>query len=193
MNSIVFASNNPHKLEEVREKLKPYFLIKSLKDISCFDEIPETANTFEGNAEQKAKWIVDKYNVDCFADDSGIIIDALNGEPGVFSARYAGQNCTYDDNNRKVLKALEGVANRKARFVTVICLKLNKETYFFRGQVEGKIINQYRGGDGFGYDPIFLPDGYSKTFAELGTDEKNKFSHRANAISKMIDFLNPKI
>lgn len=189
MNSIVFASNNAHKLEEVREKLNSFFKIKSLKEISCFDDIPETSNTFEGNAEQKANWVLEKYKIDCFADDSGIVIDALNGEPGVYSARYAGENCTYDDNNRKVLKALDGVLNRKARFVTVICLKLNGETHFFRGEVEGQIINEYRGSDGFGYDPIFLPDGYAKTFAELGVSEKNKFSHRAVAISKMIDFL----
>lgn len=190
MKSIVFASNNPHKLQEVREKLSPYFSIKSLKEISCFDDIPETSDTFEGNAEQKANWILEKFNIDCFADDSGLVIDALNGEPGIYSARYAGENCTYDDNNRKVLKALEGESNRKARFVTVICLKLQNETHFFRGEVDGQIINEYRGSDGFGYDPIFLPDGHTKTFAELGIDEKNKFSHRAVAISKMIDFLN---
>lgn len=189
MNSIVFASNNPHKLDEVREKLKSFFSIKSLKDISCFDDIPETANTFEGNAEQKANWVLNNYNYDCFADDSGIEIDALGGKPGVFSARFAGENCSYDDNNRKVMKELEGVTNRSARFVTVICLKLNNETHFFRGEVEGKIINEYRGSDGFGYDPIFMPDGYDKTYAELGIKEKNMFSHRAVALSKMIDFL----
>jgi XTP/dITP diphosphohydrolase len=189
MKSIVFASNNPHKLEEVREKLKSLFEIKSLKDISCFDDIPETADTFEGNAEQKANWILEKYKYDCFADDSGIEIEALQGRPGVFSARFAGENCSYEDNNLKVMKELEGKSNRKARFVTVICLKLNGETKFYRGEVKGQIINEYRGGEGFGYDPIFMPDGFDKTYAEMGIDEKNKFSHRAVALSKMIEDL----
>ncbi len=193
MSSIVFASNNAHKLEEVREKMKDLYEIKSLKEISCFDEIPETANTFKGNAEQKANWVVEKYNCDCFADDSGIEIDALNGAPGVFSARYAGENCSYDDNNKLVMKNLQGESNRNARFVTVICLKLNNETHFFRGEVYGKIISEYRGKGGFGYDPIFMPDGYNKTYAQLGLKEKNKFSHRALALAKMIDFLKNRV
>ncbi len=192
MESIVFASNNSHKLDEVREKLKSFFEINSLKDISCFDDIPETADTFEGNAEQKANWVLEKYNYDCFADDSGIEIEALDGRPGVFSARYAGENCTYEDNNLKVMKELEGEANRNAKFVTVICLKLNGKTKFFRGEVKGKIISEFRGGEGFGYDPIFRPYGYDKTYAEMGIEEKNKFSHRAVALSKMISYLSNK-
>ena len=190
MESIVFATNNLHKLEEVRNKLSEYFNILSLKEINCNDEIPETADTFEGNAEQKALWILEKYNYDCFADDSGLEIEALNGEPGVYSARYAGNNCSYDDNNRKVLQNLKGKVNRNAKFVTCICLKLKGETHFFRGEVEGKIIEKYKGTDGFGYDPIFVPDGYNNSFAEMKIEEKNKISHRAKALEKLLSFLN---
>jgi len=192
MNQIVFASNNAHKLTEVRTKLVGIFETLSLKDINCFDEIPETANTFDGNAEQKAIWVLDKYGYDCFADDSGIEIEALNNRPGVFSARYAGENCTFDDNNRKVLKELEGIENKNAKFVTSICLKLNGETHFFKGEVKGKIIDEYRGAEGFGYDPIFVPDGYKISFAEMSLEDKNKISHRALAIDKMLVFLNKK-
>ncbi len=192
MNEIVFASNNIHKLTEVRTKLTGFFQILSLKDINCHDEIPETANTFEGNAEQKAIWILDKYGYDCFADDSGIEIEALDNKPGVFSARYAGENCTFDDNNRKVLKELENIENKNAKFVTTICLKLNGKTHFFKGEVKGKIIDEYRGTEGFGYDPIFVPDGYNISFAEMRLEDKNKISHRALAIDKMLLFFNKK-
>lgn len=192
MNQIVFASNNAHKLTEVRTKLVGIFEILSLKDINCFDEIPETANTFDGNAELKAIWVLDKYGYDCFADDSGIEIEALNNRPGVFSARYAGENCTFDDNNRKVLKGIEGIENKNAKFVTSICLKLNGETHFFKGEVKGKIIDEYRGAEGFGYDPIFVPNGYKISFAEMSLEDKNKISHRALAIDKMLVFLNKK-
>jgi len=188
MQSIVFATNNLHKLDEVRNKLSKHFNILSLNDINCHDEIPETANTFEGNAEQKANWILEKYGFDCFADDSGIEIEALNGEPGVFSARYAGENCSYDDNNKKVLYKLKNKTNRNARFVTSICLKINGETHFFNGKIEGVIIEDYAGNEGFGYDPIFVPNGYSKSFAEMNLNEKNKISHRAKALEKMLYF-----
>jgi len=189
MNSIVFATNNLHKLEEIRNKLSQHFKIFSLKEINCNDEIPETADTFEGNAEQKANWVLEKYKYDCFADDSGIEIEALGGEPGIYSARYAGENCSFDDNNKKVLKKLEGNKNRNARFVTSICLKLKGETHFFRGEIEGVIINEYKGTEGFGYDPIFVPNGYDRSFAEMSIDEKNKISHRALAVEKLLNFL----
>ncbi len=189
MDSIVFATNNLHKLEEVRNKLSNHYNILSLSEINCHDEIPETADTFEGNAEQKANWVLGKYKYDCFADDSGIEIDALGGEPGVYSARYAGENCTYDDNNIKVLEKLKGNKNRTARFVTCICIKIKGETHFFRGQIEGKIIEEYKGSDGFGYDPIFVPNGYDRSFAEMNIEEKNKISHRAKALEKLLLFL----
>ncbi len=189
MESIVFASNNAHKLEEVRFKLKDIFRVKSLKEIGCFDDIPETADTFEGNAELKAIWVKEKYNMDCFGDDSGLEIEALDNRPGIYSARYAGADCSYADNNTLVMKQLAGIENRKARFVTVICLMLHGEVNFFRGEVQGEIITEYRGKEGFGYDPIFKPLGYDKTFAEMGLEEKNKLSHRAIALNKMLHFL----
>ncbi len=189
MESIVFASNNAHKLEEVRVKLKDIFRVKSLKEIGCFDDIPETADTFEGNAELKAIWVKEKYNMDCFGDDSGLEIEALDNRPGIYSARYAGADCSYADNNALVMKQLAGIENRKAHFVTVICLILNGEVNFFRGEVQGEIITEYRGKEGFGYDPIFKPLGYDKTFAEMSLEEKNKLSHRAIALNKMLHFL----
>ncbi len=190
MEKIVFASNNAHKLEEVRSKLSSYFQVKSLKEIGCNDNIPETANTFVGNAELKTLWVLEKYGYDCFADDSGIEIEALDNRPGVFSARYAGEDCSFDDNNKKVLAELEGVSNRNAKFSTTICLKLNGETHFFVGEIEGEIVSEYVGDKGFGYDPIFVPKGYDRSFAQMTLDEKNKISHRALAIEKMLDFLN---
>ena len=192
MKKIVFASNNAHKLDEVRSKLNGIFEVLSLKEINCHDEIPETSNTFEGNAELKAIWVLEKYGYDCFADDSGIEIEALDNRPGVYSARYAGENCSYDDNNKKVLSELEKQNNKNARFVTSICLKLNGETHFFKGIVEGKIISEYKGTEGFGYDPIFVPNGYSKSFAEMSIEDKNKISHRALALDKMLAFFTKK-
>ncbi len=189
MKKIVFATNNKHKLEEVRSKLKGKFEILSLLDINCNDEIPETANTFTGNAEQKAVWVLDKYGYDCFADDSGLEIEALDNRPGVFSARYAGENCSFDDNNKKVLSELKGISNRNAKFSTTICLKLNGETNFFIGKIEGEIIEEYKGDDGFGYDPIFVPKGYSQSFAQMSIAQKNTISHRALAVDKMMDYL----
>ncbi len=189
MEKLVFATNNAHKLEEVREKLLGKFEILSLKDINCNDDIPETADTFDGNAEQKAVWVLDKYGYDCFADDSGLEIEALDNKPGVFSARFAGENCTFEDNNNKVMAEMEDQENRNSKFSTTICLKLRGETHFFIGEVDGEIIEQNLGDDGFGYDPIFRPNGYSQTFAQMSMQQKNSISHRALAVDKMLDFL----
>jgi len=186
---LVFATNNKHKLEEVKKILGNRFEILSLKDINCFEEIPETQNTIKGNASQKAHYIYNKYNIDCFADDTGLKISALNDAPGVYSARYAGENCSYEDNVQKVLKELKNETNRNARFKTVISLIINGKEYFFEGKIKGKITNNQRGTSGFGYDPVFLPEGYSETFAELSADEKNKISHRGLATQKLIKFL----
>jgi XTP/dITP diphosphohydrolase len=189
MKKLVFATNNKHKLSEVRAILGNQFEILSLADINCFDEIPETADTLQGNAEQKANWVLEKYGYDCFADDTGLEIDALDGRPGVYSARYAGEGCSFEDNTRKVLEELKGESNRKAKFRTVICLKKDGETHFFEGEVKGEIIAEERGDKGFGYDPIFIPEGFDKTFAELGDNVKNSISHRYRATKKLVDFL----
>jgi len=186
---LVFATNNKHKLREVQDILGDKFKILSLKDINCREEIPETHNTIEGNASQKARYIYEKYKLNCFADDTGLEIEALNGEPGVYSARYAGINCSFEDNVEKVLKKLSGIPNRKARFKTVISLITDKTEYQFEGIINGSITNEKHGTSGFGYDPIFLPDGYNKTFAELSSEEKNKISHRGLATQKLIKFL----
>jgi len=189
MKKLVFATNNKHKLAEVRAILKDQFEVYSLAEINCFDDIPETTNTLEGNAEQKAVWVLDKYGYDCFADDTGLEIAALDGRPGVYSARYAGENCSFDDNNKKVLEELKGKINRDAKFRTVICLKLNGETHYFSGEVQGQIIDKHRGSKGFGYDPIFIPEGHSQSFAEMGDELKNTMSHRYRATQKLVEFL----
>jgi len=189
MKKLVFATNNKHKLAEVRDILQDQFEIYSLAEINCFDDIPETADTLEGNAEQKAVWVLEKYGYDCFADDSGLEIDALNGRPGVYSARYAGEDCSFDDNNKKVLEELEGIENRKAKFRTVICLKLNGETHLFSGEIDGEITEEYKGNKGFGYDPIFIPKGYNESYAEMGDELKNTMSHRFRAMEKLVGFL----
>jgi XTP/dITP diphosphohydrolase len=186
---LVFATNNQHKLFEVQKLLGEGVDLLSLKDISCSDEIPEDYFTLEENALQKAQYIFQKYNLDCFADDTGLEIEALNGEPGVLSARYAGKSKDSEANMKKVLQELEGKANRKARFRTVISLILNKKEYLFEGIVEGEILTRKTGQDGFGYDPIFKPNGYSESFAEMSIDEKNKISHRAMATKKLVKFL----
>jgi XTP/dITP diphosphohydrolase len=189
MKKLVFATNNKHKLSEVRAILKDQFEVSSLAEINCYDDIPETADTLEGNAEQKADWVLEKYGYDCFADDTGLEIEALDGRPGVYSARYAGENCSFEDNNEKVLAELEGEENRNAKFRTVICLKLNGETHFFSGEVKGRIIDENRGSKGFGYDPIFIPEGYEQSFAEMGDDLKNTMSHRYRATQRLVEFL----
>lgn len=189
MRKIVFATNNKHKLDEIREITRGEMEILSLSDIGCHDEIPETGTTLEQNALQKATYIKEHFGYDCFADDTGLETDALGGAPGVFSARYAGEQCNSDDNMQKVLAGLNGINNRKARFRTVIALILNGDTYYFEGIINGEIISEKRGAEGFGYDPIFVPEGYSRTFAELGDQEKNKISHRAVATHRLVDFL----
>ena len=182
---LVFATNNAHKLEEIAAILGEKIKLLSLKDIECTADIPETANTLEGNATQKAEYIYQQYGLDCFADDTGLEVEALDGAPGVFSARYAGEGHNSEDNMQKLLQNLQGVTNRKAQFRTVICLIWDGKKYLF----EGEIIEEKRGNAGFGYDPIFVPEGYDQTFAELGNDIKNSISHRAKAVELLCNFL----
>lgn len=187
---LVFATNNQHKLEEVAAILGDRIELLSLKDIHCDVDIPETADTLEGNALLKAEYIYNNYGLDSFADDTGLEIEALNNEPGVYSARYAGEEKSSQANMRKVLDKLQGVNNRNAQFRTAISLILDGKPYLFEGIIKGKIIEEERGEAGFGYDPIFMPDGHQKTFAELGNDVKNEISHRALAVKKLTEFLN---
>ncbi len=196
MKTLVFASNNAHKLEEIRAILGNKFDVKSLKDIGCNVDIPETGTTFRENALQKARYVKEHFGFDCFADDSGLQVEALGGEPGVYSARYAVKNGRQvtagnkDDANMDVLlEKLAGEENRKACFRTCIALIYEGETHFFDGTVEGCIIREKRGDGGFGYDPLFIPDGYDKTFAELGNEVKNGISHRARAVAQLAEFL----
>lgn len=208
---IVFATNNEHKLSEIRAILGPKFEVVSLADIGCHEDIPETGSTLEENALMKAEYIYDKYHLSCFADDTGLEVEALNGAPGVYSARYASlesvatesqQTLSHDSeaNMARLLRELENNNNRKARFRTVIALIQKKDVcpcgctsikqiHKFEGIVNGEIIREKRGGEGFGYDPIFQPEGYTETFAELGADIKNKISHRARAVAKLAEFL----
>ena len=189
MRKIVFATNNVHKLSELRRIVGDKFQILSLSDINCHEEIPETADTLQGNALQKAHWIHDRYGVDCFADDTGLEVDALNGDPGVRTARYAGEPCSPADNMKLLLKNLEGKSPRTATFRTVIALILDNKEYIFNGAVKGEITETLSGTEGFGYDPVFKPEGWSKTFAEANPDEKNAISHRGRAVAKLLDFL----
>jgi len=186
---LVFATNNSHKLSELRAIVGNRFSIISLKELSCTAEIPETGTTLTENALLKARYIHDRFHCNCFADDTGLEIEALNGRPGVYSARYAGEHCSFNDNIEKVLRELQGVPNRKARFITVIALILNGEHYFFEGFIDGEILDTKRGTNGFGYDPIFKPLGYTQTFAEMSDAEKNSISHRALSTKKLNDFL----
>jgi XTP/dITP diphosphohydrolase len=186
---IVFATNNAHKLEEVSPLLTDKFTVLSLNDINCTDDIPETADTLEGNALLKAQYIIEKYGKDCFSDDTGLEVEALNNAPGIYSARYAGEEKSSEANMNKLLSALDGERNRKAQFRTVIALLYSGETHIFEGIVKGEIIETKRGEQGFGYDPVFIPEGYNQTFAELTLSEKNKISHRARAVEKLILFL----
>ena len=189
MEQLVFATNNPHKLEEVAAKIKGVIKIASLDDIGCYDDIPEIGKTFAENASAKSHHVHNKYKLNCFADDSGLEVDALHGEPGVHSARYCGKYGDHEANMDKVLAKLAGAANRKARFRTVISLIWNDEEHFFEGAVEGAIRHERAGKKGFGYDPIFQPDGYDITFAEMSLEEKNRISHRAIAVERLIAFL----
>jgi XTP/dITP diphosphohydrolase len=186
---LVFASSNPNKIKEIQNIVPASIQILSLNDIGCLEEIPETATTIEGNAILKANYITQKYGYDCFADDTGLEVDALEGEPGVYSARYAGEHKDANDNMDKLLANLEGNNNRTANFKTVICLNIQGKQHVFTGKVNGKIIEHKIGTNGFGYDPIFVADGYSKTFAELTLDEKSSISHRAIAVKQLIGFL----
>ena len=190
MKKFVFATNNAHKLEEVREILRNQVEVLSLKDIQCHEEIPETADTLEGNAHFKSAVVYQRYGMNCFADDTGLEVEALNGAPGVYSARYAGgEGHDSQANMNKLLRELENAKNRKARFRTVVSLIVDGEEHLFEGIVNGEIIREKRGATGFGYDPIFRPDGYEQTFAELGNEVKNRISHRAQAVQKLCEFL----
>lgn len=186
---IVFATNNPNKILEVQALLPTTIEIVSLERIGCFEEIPETADTIEGNAILKANYVSQKYGFDCFADDTGLEVEALNNEPGVFSARYAGEQKNADDNMNKLLANLANQSNRKARFKTVITLNLNGEQFIFTGICQGEITMEKVGNQGFGYDPIFKPEGFSETFAQLSMQQKGKISHRGKATAQLIDFL----
>ena len=187
---LVFATQNENKAQEIQSLLPEYFKIITLKDIRCIDEITETAETLEGNSLLKASFISETYNLNCFADDTGLEIEALDNRPGVHSARYAGPDKSAAANIDKVLSELEVKTNRNAQFRTIITLILNSSTFTFEGIVRGEIIPEKRGENGFGYDPIFVPEGEVKTFAEISLEEKNQHSHRARAFQKMIDFLN---
>ncbi|WP_449033888.1 non-canonical purine NTP diphosphatase [Prevotella sp.] len=186
---IVFATNNKHKLEEIKDILGKDFEIVSLAEIGCHEDIPETGLTLEENARQKSTYIVEHYNHDCFADDTGLEVDALNGEPGVHSARYAeGTDHDSEANMRKLLSKMSNVKERTARFRTVISLIINGVEHQFEGRVEGRIATEKHGTEGFGYDPIFIPEGYDKSFAELGEEVKNQISHRARAVKKLAEY-----
>ena len=185
----VAATNNPHKLEEIRPLLEPDFQILSLQDIGCFEELPETQDTIAGNSLQKARYVFEKYQYACFADDTGLEVEALGGAPGVYSARYAGEQRNSNDNIALLLQNLVGQQNRKARFRTVISLIGPEGIQAFEGIVNGTILTEKRGTSGFGYDPVFQPEGYSKTFAEMTLTEKNLLSHRAIAIQQLVAFL----
>ncbi|SRR5690554_6113095 len=186
---LVFASNNKYKIQEIKQLIPPNIQIVSLEEIGCTEDIPETADTIEGNAILKANYVTQKYNLPCFADDSGLEVEVLGGAPGVYSARYAGEQKNDEDNIEKLLRELEGVSNRKAQFKTVIALNLNTENILFTGIIKGKIISEKRGSNGFGYDPVFVSENSDKTFAELSSDEKNKISHRAIAVRELILWL----
>ncbi|MBQ4434331.1 MAG: non-canonical purine NTP diphosphatase [Bacteroidales bacterium] len=190
---LVFATHNRHKLQEAVAIAGASFVVKGLDELGCFEEIPETADSLMGNAFQKAEYIHKKYNVNCFSDDTGLEIEALGGRPGVYSARYAGENCSFQDNVRKVMSELQGIENRNACFKTVVALILDNQTYYFEGRVDGEIITEERGAAGFGYDPIFRPLGFNQTFAEMSEADKNAISHRGRAMQKLMDFLKNKV
>jgi len=186
---LVFATNNKNKIKEIKNLIGNSIELLSLADIGCTVELPETSETLQGNALQKAQFVYDNFGFNCFADDTGLEIEALNGNPGVYSARYAGLDCNPDHNMNKVLDELKGKTNRNAQFKTVIALIINGENFFFEGSIQGEIATQKSGTDGFGYDPIFKPKGYNITFSEMSLEEKNKISHRAKAVKKLADWL----
>lgn len=189
MRKLVFATNNDHKLRELMEILPPEFELLSLNDIHCTDDIPETGDTLEANAAQKSFYIWNKYRINCFADDTGLEIEAIGNEPGVYSARYAGEDKSAAANMLKVLEKLEGETNRKAQFRCVISLIIEGKETQFEGVVKGKILKEKQGEAGFGYDPIFVPDGYNQSFAEMSATDKNQISHRGRAVMKLVEYL----
>lgn len=186
---LIFASNNKNKIAEIQSMLPESIKILSLEDINCLEDIPETADTIEGNAILKADYVTQKYGYDCFADDTGLEVNALNGEPGVYSARYAGEQKNADDNMNKLLEALKNEENRSAQFKTVITLNLEGKQYLFTGIAKGNITQTKTGTNGFGYDPIFKPENFDETFAELPLETKNAIGHRGKAVQQLIDFL----
>jgi len=189
MDRLIFATNNPHKLEEVKQILSGFFQVVGMSEAGFTENIPENEPTLEGNARTKAQFIYSRTKANVFADDTGLEIESLNGEPGVFSARYAGPGKTSEDNLQLVLEKMKTAVNRKAQFRTAICLILNHKEYLFEGIVKGTLLTQKKGDSGFGYDPIFLPDGYSESFAQMPMNLKNQISHRGLAMQKMVSFL----
>lgn len=190
MKKLIFATNNRHKVEEVRAALDGMVEIVSLAEAGLSGEIPETADTLQGNALQKAQWVWERTHTDCFADDTGLEVEALGGAPGVYSARYAGEHCSFDDNIDKLLHALEGHTNRRARFRTVICLIEHGEPRYFEGRVDGQILTErHSNGEGFGYDPVFMPDRFAVSFAEMPLEVKNTISHRGLAVKRLVEYL----
>jgi XTP/dITP diphosphohydrolase len=186
---LIFATNNAHKLSEIKVAV-PDFEIVGLKEFGIEEDIPETGTTLKENALIKARFIYDKFGVSCFADDTGLEVESLNGEPGVYSARYAGEQCSFEDNNTKLLAELNDKPNRKAKFRTVICLIIDNEETYFEGICEGEILKAYHGEKGFGYDPIFQPNGFQESFAQMSMEQKNEISHRGLAVKKLIAYLN---
>ncbi|MDO7135652.1 non-canonical purine NTP diphosphatase [Algibacter lectus] len=189
---LVFATNNMNKIKEVQSLIPSEIELLSLKDIGCFEDVPETQNTIEGNAKQKAEYIKINYNYDCFADDTGLEVNALNGEPGVYSARYAGEQRNAEDNTNKLLTELHNKTDRSAQFKTVIALHLNGELHTFTGICKGEITTEKHGEKGFGYDPVFKPNNYNNTFAEMDLSLKNSIGHRGKAVTELVEFLNEK-
>lgn len=189
MHTLVFATNNPHKAREVEQILGKDFQVKTLRDIGCPEDIEETEPDLEGNAWLKARYVKEKYGYDCFSEDTGLEVEALGGAPGVHTARYAGEQRNAEDNIRLLLKNLEGEKNRKAQFRTIIALIIEDKEFLFEGVCKGSIATQKSGAGGFGYDPVFIPDGFDKTFAELGDEVKNTISHRAKAVEQLVAFL----
>lgn len=187
--NIVFATQNSNKAREIQALLPRSIEIQTLSDIRCDEDIPETAVTLEGNASQKSHYVLEKFGFNCFADDTGLEIEALNGEPGIYSARYAGEDKNAEKNMNLVLEKMKGIENRKARFRTVISLIVDGEEHLFEGIVDGEITFEKSGKEGFGYDPIFKPTGYDKTFSEMTMEEKNEISHRGKAVNKLVEFL----
>lgn len=189
MKELIFATNNKHKLQEVSELLRGVVLVRNLEEMGLAGEIPETSDTLDGNALEKAQWVYERTGMDCFADDTGLEVNALGGRPGVFSARYAGEHCSFDDNINKMLGEMEGKTDRRACFRTVICLLESGKPSYFEGRVDGCILTERYGDGGFGYDPIFMPEHFGVSFAEMPLEVKNRISHRGRATQKLVEYL----